>query len=65
MPEVLGMPLDAALEVNRRAGEAAPRVVYTMAPKGAQADATWRVVRVRPGEWVVGAFPDGDPARES
>lgn len=65
MPEVLGMPLEAALEATRRAGEPAPRVVYTVAPKGAQADATWRVVRVRTEEWVVGAFPDGDPTRES
>ncbi len=59
------MPLEAALAYLSERGCETPRVVRTSAPRGPRDDGTWRVVRARPGELIVGAFPDGEPQRET
>lgn len=58
--ELLGLPLDRALEKLKQEGLEV-RVVESVAPRTACKDGTKRVVRVRPGEITVCTFQDGVP----
>ena len=61
--ELLGLPLDEALRRWTEAGLDAPAVRETADPRGAHAQGTLRVIRIREGEWIVAKFRDGTPSR--
>ena len=61
--EALGLPLEEALRRWAESGQDAPAVRETADPRGAHADGTLRVIRVRGGEWVTARFHDAPPRR--
>ena len=60
MTELLGLPLDLALEICLARGLAAPDIVQTRAPRRAVSEGTLRVVRVdaQGARLFVARFPD-------
>ena len=62
--QLLGMPLEQALETLRHQGQE-PRVTVTSAPRSTRSEGTLRVIRVRQNELVAARFEDGDPGEAS
>ena len=63
MQDLLGLRLEDALALMKERGMT-PTVVTARAPRNPREDGTWRVIRVRGTELVVGAFQDGIPSDE-
>ena len=58
MDGLMGLPLAAALEALKAAGEVEPQVEMTRAPRDDGQAGTPRVVRQEAGRLVVARFPD-------
>lgn len=61
--QLLGLPLEQALETLRHQGQEM-RVTVTSAPRSTRSEGTLRVIRVRQNELVAARFEDGDPASD-
>ena len=64
MTEILGLPLDRALQILAAKGLPSPQVVVTASPKSAREAGTLRVVAVSGGCVTVSRFLDGMPEEQ-
>ena len=64
MTELLGLPLERALQLIEAKGLPRPQVVYTASPKSAREAGTLRVVAASDGCLTAARFLDGMPEDE-
>ncbi|MBQ8537085.1 MAG: hypothetical protein IJ461_06770 [Clostridia bacterium] len=64
MTELLGLPLDRALQILDQRGLPRPQVVITASPKSAREAGTLRVVAVNSGCLTAARFLDGMPEEQ-